>query len=810
MKKIIFYVILSVVVCQDLAAKKLPLLPISGKAIAKQLPLTANGYNSQDFTSYLQTRALLPKDLFRAALDHNNAVSALYDLRPFVDLTTGKTIPTLSEADLLRQIGKFFTVPDTATDVVAGRGGRKLITALFASMNAGSTVLLPEDQYPVYQKLAEEQGINFKTYVSVPHIDQQAITAVEDVDMLVVTSPLSPHGRELNTQEVAALKQWLAASPKRRIILDTVYTFATQFDQATLRLFATGQAYVVYSLAKSWLLPGHLGLLFGGSDADRQKIREFAQPPDPVLVDRALRIMSAQPELPRILSDELNTRWRKLEEEFSLAQIDGYSRPNNGYFAVVSEDAQSLLHSRGLVGLPLSVFGSSNTDYTVLSALPEKREDVYYATVLSNFARAYDKYAGVYTKEGVHESTFPDNFFLLSETELPVGIDKAKRLSQKTAPDGDRVLIVKTSVLASELLPNQDSGIARYISDNKITIEDLLVQDETSGELVSARLEDIFADSLRLNAEQFAPFEEIIPRSISILPVAKACQACCRFCFSEASISTQRREKDKLTPEMLQKSFTLAKERGAERAVISGGGEPTLVGIERLSELVAVAASYFPGKVTLITNALIVSKLPDDELLDYLLRLDHAGLRTLAISHHHHDAAKNKFIMGVDIDVEKIARVYAQHKDKFSNLKLRLISVLQKSGVGTPTDVQQYIAWAASLGINEINFKELYVSTDRESAWATSPSNIYSEQNRVHLSMVVDYFEENNWELVNKLPWGSPIYRKTIGTDTMQVAAYTEPSVWWERTNGIARSWNLMSDGKLMVSLEDGDSEIAY
>ncbi len=260
----------------------------------------------------------------------------------------------------------------------------------------------------------------------------------------------------------------------------------------------------------------------------------------------------------------------------------------------------------------------------------------------------------------------------------------------------------------------------------------------------------------------------------------------------------------------MQKSFTLAKERGAQRAVISGGGEPTLVGIERLSELVAVSASYFPGKVTLITNGLIMAKLPEDKLLDYLLRLDRAGLRTLAISHHHHDAAKNKFMMGVDIDVEKIAHVYAQHQDKFSNLKLRLVCVLQKSGVGTPTAVQQYIEWAASLGITEINFKELYVSTDRESTWATSPSNIYSEENRVHLSMVVDYFEKNSWELIYKLPWGSPIYRKTVGAEVMQVAAYTEPSVWWERTNGIARSWNLMSDGKLMVSLEDGDSEIAY
>lgn len=785
-------------------------MPLSGEAIAKQVSLTAKVYNSQSFTRYLQTRALLPMDRVRAALDYRNAVSALYDLRPFVPVLEQGTVQELSETELLRQVRKFLAVPDAVTDIVAGQGVRRLIAATFSRLPAGSTVLLPEDQYPVYQKLAEEQGVIFKTYASVPHIDWQGIATAEDAELLVITSPLSPHGRELHDQEVATLLQWLKGNAQRRVLLDTMYTFDTQFDQATLRLFETGQAYVVYSLAKSWLLPGHLGFLFGGKAADRQEIREVAQPPEPSLVDRALRIMAVQPELPRHISDELNARWQKLEQEFSLDKIDGYARPHNGYFAVVPVAARSLLDNGGILGYPLSVFGASDTDYTVLSALPEKREDVYYATVLSNFARAYDKYAGVYTKEGVPESKFPDKFFLLSETELPAGIDKAKRLLQKIASAGDRVLIIKTSAAASELLPNQDSGIARYIIDNKIKIDDLLVQDETSEELVSVRLEDVFADSLQLNAEQFAPFEEITPRSISILPVAKACQACCRFCFSEASISTQRREKDKLTPEILQKSFTLAKERGAQRAVISGGGEPTLVGIERLSELVEVSASYFPGKVTLITNGLIIAKLPEAELLDYLLRLDRAGLRTLAISHHHHNAEKNKFMMGVDIDVEKIAHVYTQHQDKFANLKLRLVCVLQKSGVGTPTDVQQYIEWAASLGITEINFKELYVSTDRESTWATSPSNIYSEENRVHLSMVVDHFKANDWELIYKLPWGSPIYRKTVGTEVMQVATYTEPSVWWERTNGIARSWNLMSDGKLMVSLEDGDSEITY
>jgi hypothetical protein len=40
-------------------------------------------------------------------------------------------------------------------------------------------------------------------------------------------------------------------------------------------------------------------------------------------------------------------------------------------------------------------------------------ETLWHVTVLSNFARGYDKYARVYSKAGIAESTFPDRFFLL-------------------------------------------------------------------------------------------------------------------------------------------------------------------------------------------------------------------------------------------------------------------------------------------------------------------------------------------------------------------------------------------------------------
>jgi hypothetical protein len=65
-------------------------------------------------------------------------------------------------------------------------------------------------------------------------------------------------------------------------------------------------------------------------------------------------------------------------------------------------------------------------------------------------------------------------------------------------------------------------------------------------------------------------------------------------------------------------------------------------------------------------------------------------------------------------------------------------------------------------------------------------------------------------EKIDKLAWGCPIFRyqTELGT-TMQIAAYWEPTQTWEQEHGICRSYNLLTDGKCYVSLEDKNSAIS-
>ena len=120
----------------------------------------------------------------------------------------------------------------------------------------------------------------------------------------------------------------------------------------------------------------------------------------------------------------------------------------------------------------------------------------------------------------------------------------------------------------------------------------------------------------------------------------------------------------------------------------------------------------------------------------------------------------------------------------------------------------KYVEWAAQQGVEELCFKELYVSTSAESVYHDRAANDWSRRHQVPLSLVTRFAAEHDFELECRLPWGAPIFRGQLAGRPLRIAAYTEPSLLWERTQGIARSWNVMADGRCHVSLEDRASEI--
>ena len=118
-----------------------------------------------------------------------------------------------------------------------------------------------------------------------------------------------------------------------------------------------------------------------------------------------------------------------------------------------------------------------------------------------------------------------------------------------------------------------------------------------------------------------------------------------------------------------------ASKAGATRAVITGGGEPGLLSVNQLTQIICLSKQYF-NKVVLITNGYTLIK--DSDIKRTLNIFADAGLNVLSVSRHHHNRARNGQLMNLDIDSEYIAKSLSKI-DK--GLTLRWVCVLQKGGI---------------------------------------------------------------------------------------------------------------------------------
>lgn len=429
----------------------------------------------------------------------------------------------------------------------------------------------------------------------------------------------------------------------------------------------------------------------------------------------------------------------------------------------------------------------------------------FHVIPVGNFARGYDKYARAYRKSLIPEGRYPNEFYLVREEDIPLAAEKAHGIDLRLGgPGHGGLLLLETEVAEWDTQPHPRAGFGVVYPRSEVTLTCVrrVTDDGKAGEVVS--VEDAMASSL--SEHDFHAYEALRPRSISFLPIARGCQASCSFCFSEASASADQRQ-DRPDWVLWNRWAAEARRAGAERAVITGGGEPTLMRDADLLRLVRMCRQHY-DKVVLITNGFTLTDCAPEIGMARIGALCGAGLSVLAVSRHHMDEARNTSIMNLSTRTPDLLRLLATYWPAFGDLRVRLVCVLQKGGVESIGDVEQYVTWAAEHGADEVCFKELYVSTSRESVYHSNRTNQWSHAHQVPLSVVTGWACALGLQAESRLPWGSPVFALNRNGRPMRVAAYTEPSLYWERTSGIARSWNVMADGTCLTSLEDRASVI--
>ena len=419
---------------------------------------------------------------------------------------------------------------------------------------------------------------------------------------------------------------------------------------------------------------------------------------------------------------------------------------------------------------------------------------------LASWLIGFDRYKMVYSKRDLPKS-YPGKFYMLGEEEdWSIGINKARSLSKKLG-SGDDVVWIESWLPMGEggMEKNRwtGTGVGWGWPDEEVPVRRMGLF-FSNGMKKEMRHEEIAALAFaRGRASGQMEWESMEPRTFSVLPIANACQARCAFCFSKASASEAVKQRP-LDLELGRKWAREARKRGVLRAVITGGGEPTLCKPEALESLVRMLSEEI-GSTLVITNGAIWGNLSDSELHRRLECLANAGLTRIALSRHGVGAENEERILGIKAKASRVVSAILEQ----GRIKTRSICVLQKGGVDTQEKVKNYIKLMAEEGVSEICFKELYVSSLAENSWAESKENKFAADHQVPLSMVRKTLKEMGFESERGLPWGAPIFEGEIEGLKMSIATYTEPSVGWEIAHKTARSWNLMADGSCLASLED-------
>jgi cyclic pyranopterin phosphate synthase len=264
----------------------------------------------------------------------------------------------------------------------------------------------------------------------------------------------------------------------------------------------------------------------------------------------------------------------------------------------------------------------------------------------------------------------------------------------------------------------------------------------------------------------------------SVLPVRVACNLRCPFCFSKSSVSALQSERADWRRLDVAGYYEFARDRGATRLVITGGGEP-LLRPDDVLYLVGLGRRYF-DEVACFSNATFLTA-------DLARRLLDAGLSYLCWSRHAADDETNRRLMGAGAPPSEDVVAAA------GRLRLRATCVMTRGHVEDAAGVWGYVEKLRRYGIEEFTFKHTYVAY-AGSLFRGSAEDAWAREHRVE----GDPFGDEG-EVVARLPWG-PCVRRLRG---VQVCYYHEPTPAWELGHRLCRSSNLLSDGAVYASLEE-------
>ncbi|MFC8197965.1 aminotransferase class I/II-fold pyridoxal phosphate-dependent enzyme [Streptomyces sp. NPDC057298] len=324
-----------------------------------------------DFQEFRQRELSASSPLLDAA--ETNVYRALAPMRP----EPPTDVSTVHRCDLARAWLRRFELPEEwSGQAMVCRGVRHGLGVVFQQLRTVQARLwLPSDVYPVYFELARAAGLTPASYPTLPAPTLPGSPADDRPEYLLLANPSKPLGRYLSDAECAAVMSWLRESPRRRLLIDSVYDLGAPFAAGTRRLLDTGCAVLLHSVTKGWLWPRTFGVVLLGPAQAELADAFRADPPTPAQLSLADQLLTEHCDVPRQVVDELAARAERLFERLPddvLGAIPTASRtcPGN-YFFPVDIPAETLRRECGVLAMPVSVFGESGWSGSILTSLAD-------------------------------------------------------------------------------------------------------------------------------------------------------------------------------------------------------------------------------------------------------------------------------------------------------------------------------------------------------------------------------------------------------------------------------------------------------
>lgn len=227
--------------------------------------------------------------------------------------------------------------------------------------------MIPADVYPFYQKTLNDNKIEYSEYKTLNV--ESLFDDIEDeiADVMLLTDPLKPLGRDINKSEYLKISKWLSKDEKRILMVDSVYTIHNELNEFIFELYKkTNQVILMYSLSKSWCLPNHFGITIFPQNSLGQELREVYKKLDKNQdkLNLAYMALNKYKEKPSKIKNIIEQNHIKIKEYIDIEHSKSIKNPSYMYYTKISFDE---FLEKGILVIPASVFGCK--DGSIVSLL---------------------------------------------------------------------------------------------------------------------------------------------------------------------------------------------------------------------------------------------------------------------------------------------------------------------------------------------------------------------------------------------------------------------------------------------------------